>query len=215
MMAYVDLSDELGEKLKNVLEEAGWFVSSEDEANLVFSKEPHPYKPTVIVGECGANIPDNVIDIIPLDFDEKVLKIRLKLYSVYLQSGDFETVLDEEFMKSRRYTLPLSVVIFRVLEKESSSMRKLVSVLNVRSRKSDKSFRISEDEIVVVLPGTDREGAEVFVKRVVRKYTKEYVRENVFKKPDFVYGIGSIQDWMISAEDLLSSAEFDLLQKLR
>ncbi len=215
MIVYIDLPKNLKKKFEQAFEYSGWFISTPEEANLIVAKKPHPYKPSVVVGKCRLNPPDNVIDIIPEDIDQIALELRLRLYAVYLQTGDFESILEEEFMKSRRYTLPLSVVIFKVMENDPKSIRKILSVVNLHSRRSDKSFRISEDEIMAILPGTDREGAEIFVKRVTRRYTKEYIKENVLKKPDFVFGIGSLEEWMISAEDLLSSAEFDLLRKIR
>jgi len=204
------------EIIQDVFEKREWIVSQNDyDADLIVSKRPHTYKPTVIVGKLRVNIPENVIDIIRSKPDSISLELRIKLYESYLQNNNFEAYLKEEFLKSKRYTLPLSLIIIKVYEDDPKLVRKLFYMISIVSRFTDKAYRISEDEVAIVLPGTDREGAEIFVSRLSRKAIKEYLKEKVLKKPDFIYGIGCVEDWMKSEEDLLSSSEYDLLSKLR
>ncbi len=204
------------EVIQDAFEKREWIISqNEFDADLIVSKKPHTYKPTVIVGRLRVNIPENVVDIIKTKPDPTSLSLRIKLYESYLQNNNFEAYLKEEFLKSKRYTLPLSLVIIKVYENDPELIKKLYYIISLISRFTDKAYRISEDEVGVILPGTDRDGAEIFINRLSRKIIKEYLKEKVLKKPDFIYGIGSIEDWMKSEEDLISSCEYDLLNRLR
>jgi len=204
------------EIIQNAFERREWIISQNDyDADLIVARKPHTYKPTVVVGRLRVNIPDNVIDMISSKPNPVSLDLRIKLYESYLQSNNFESYLKEEFLKSKRYTLPLSLIIIKAYESDPEFIKKLCYMIPLISRLTDKAYRISEDEVAVVLPGTDREGAEVFIKRLSRKVIKKYLKERALRKPNFIYGIGSIEDWMKSEEDLISSSEYDLLSKLR
>ncbi len=203
-------------KIRKVFENNGWIiVENPEEADLVISEEAHLYKPTIVVGKVEEDLMENVIDVLSPKDCERYIKIRLKLYQAYLTTGGFEDYLEEEFSKAVRYTLPLSLVIFKITEKDNKTLEKLIVTAKRYSRISDKFFKLSDDEVVMVLPGTDEDGANVFVKRLIRRWHREYLKETITKKPSFIYGIASIEDWMLSAEDLLASAEYDLLKKIR
>ncbi|MCD6450172.1 MAG: hypothetical protein J7L34_06680 [Thermotogaceae bacterium] len=202
--------------IQDTFEKREWIVSQSDyDADLIVAKNPHNYKPTVIVGRLKGDFPVNVIDVIRSKPHPITLELRIRLYEAYLQSNNFEAYLKEEFLKSRRYTLPLSLVIIRIYENDPLLIKEFYYAFSTVSRSTDKAFRISEGEFAVVLPGTGREGAEIFIRRFSKKITKEYIKERVLKKPDFIYGIGTLEDWMKSEEDLISSSEYDLLSKLR
>jgi len=217
MTVYIDTT-RYSRKLKNILEKIGWIVTEEEnEADVVVSDSAHKFKPTIILGtpKCD-EIPDNVLDVIsPRDVNEKILRIKSKLYEMFLNIGNFEEFLEEEFAKAKRYTLPLSLVVIKVLDEDKNSIKKLLKTVRLYSRRSDKIFRLSEDELAIVLLGTDLEGTKVFLKRLSKRWTREYMKDSILKKPDFIYGISTTEEWMKSAEDLLSSAEFDLMGKIR
>ena len=216
MIIHVDLPQRTKKKFERLLKKLSIPVSSEEEAAVIFSTKPHTYKPTVIVGKLEEDeLPENVIDIIDTKVDEKTLKLKLRLYETYIQVGGFNEVLEEEFMKSKRNTMPLSVVVFKIIDRDMDAVRLIVSSLNASSRKSDKTFNLGEGEIVIVLPGTDKNGAKVFVKRLERRFIRKYLKEKVLKKPEYVYGISTVEDWMITGEDLVSAAEYEVLRKLR
>lgn len=215
MIVHVDLPPRQKRRFEKMLMDLLVPVSSAEVASLIFSKTPHPYKPTVIVGKVEGEIPDNVIDVISPGIDKEILKLKLRLYEVFIQSGDYMEILDEEFSKAKRNTMPLSVVLFKVLDEDVDAIRILLASANASSRKSDKIFNLGEGEILAILPGTDKEGAETFARRLSRRFVRNYTREKVTKKPSCVYGIAEIEDWMVLGEDLLSSAEYDLIGKLR
>ena len=215
MIVHIDLPQRTRKRFERLLKKLSIPVSSEEEAAMVFSDRPHSYKPTVIVGKYDGDVPENVIDVIDSKIDEKTLKLKVRLYEVYLQVGGFSEVLEEEFMKAKRNTMPLSLVVFKVIDRDMDAVRMLIASLNASSRKSDKVFNLGEGEIVIILPGTDKNGARVFVKRLERRFIRKYLKEKVLKKPDYVYGISTVEDWMVTGEDLVSAAEYEALKKLR
>ncbi len=215
MIVHVDLPQRTKRKFERLLKNLSIPVSSEEEAALIFSDKPHTYKPTVIVGKLEDDVPENVIDVIDSRIDEKIMKLKVRLYEMYLQVGGFSEVLEEEFMKAKRNTMPLSLVVFKVMDGDMDAVRMLITSLNASSRKSDKAFNLGEGEIVIILPGTDKNGARVFVKRLERRFIRKYLKEKVLKKPDYVYGISSMEDWMVTGEDLVSAAEYEALKKIR
>ncbi len=215
MIVHLDLGPKLKKRFEAMLKELSVPVSSEEEAVLVFSKKPHPYKPTVIIGKVEDGITDNVIDILETNVNLEKLRLKMKLYEAFLQSGDYSEVLDDEFVKARRNTMPLSVVLFKILDDDIDALKALLSSLSISSRRSDKAFNLGEGEILVILPGTDKDGAEVFVRRLERRFVRRYIREKVLKKPSYTYAVAELEDWMITGEDLLSSAEYELLKKIR
>ncbi len=217
MIVHVDLSPRYKKKFEKLLESLMIPVSSEDEAVLVFSNRPHVYKPTVLVGKLQneGEIGDNIIDVIDPRIDKKTLQLKVRLYEIFLQTGGFYEALEEEFLKAKRNTMPLSIVIFRILDKDIDAVRTLLTSLNISSRKSDKTFNLGEGEVVIILPGTDKSGAEVFAKRLERRFVRKYLKEKILKKPEYVHGIAELEDWMITGEDLISAAEYETLRKIR
>ena len=215
MIVHVDLPPRQKKRFEKMLKNLLVPVSSAEVASLIFSSSPHPYKPTVIVGNPEGEMPDNVVDVINSRVNKEILKLKLRLYEIFIQSGDYMEILDEEFSKAKRNTMPLSVVIFKILDGDVDAVRILLFSANASSRKSDKIFNLGEGEILAILPGTDKEGAETFARRLSRRFIRSYTREKVTKKPTCVYGIAEIEDWMVLGEDLLSSAEYDLIKKLR
>jgi hypothetical protein len=215
MIVHLNLPIRQKRRFEKLLRELLVPTSSEEEADLVFSNVPHPFKYTVIVGKLEDNVKDTVIDVINPGIDKDVLKLKLKLYEVYTQTGDYMEIVDEEFSKARRNTMPLSVVIFKVMDEDLEAIRSLIVSMSLFSRRSDKFFNLGEGEILVLLPGTDKEGAELFVRRLNRRFVREYLKKRIVKKPSYAYGIAEMENWMVLGEDLLSAAEYDLLKKLR
>ncbi len=215
MRYHVDLDGRVGKRLERTLEKLGWVRAPRNRCDVIFSKKPDPMVPTVLVTREDPEITDTVIDVIRGNEPEDVLKLKLRLYETFLNIGDYMDYLEEEFIKSKRYSLPLSVVLFRVLDEREDSFTCLMGALKEYARQTDKVFRIGDFDVLVVLNGTDIEGADVFVKRIAKRYVRDFLKKNVLKEPDFVYGVAEAEDWMVSAEDLISSAEYDLLSKMR
>ncbi len=208
----VDLKGEVAKRIRDSLERAGWIHSDSGWVDVIVSHEPHPLVPTILVGN-DEDVYENVLDVLRGDESPETMKLRVKLYESYLKSGDYEIMLEEEFTRSKRYSIPLSLAVFRLMDTDTDALRCLMKVIREHARKSDKMFRVSDEDVVVVLIGTDIEGAEVFMRRIRRRYSREYLKKSVLKEPDFLWGIATLEDWMISSEDLLASLEFDLLRR--
>ncbi len=129
----------------------------------------------------------------------------------------FEEVAQREMYSSRRYGGPLSLIYldldnFKRINDERGHaagdqlLRSVASALGTSLRPSDLVARIGGDEFVVLLPHTDRDGAETVVSRV----RSELVPVGV----DFSVGIiqldhavGSIDDLVGKADELMYEAK--------
>ena len=213
MIFRVIVEGEIGERLKDVFQRAGWIHSDSGDVDLVISRKPDPLVRTVLID--GGDITDNVIDVLRGDETPEELILKAKLYEAYLNSGDIESLLEEEFVRSKRYSIPLSVVIFRILDSDTDVMRCLFKSIRDYGRISDKVYRVSDSDVLVVLVGTDESGIDVFVRRIKRRFKREYLKLKVLKIPDVYYAKATLEDWMLSGEDLLASAEYDLVKNSR
>jgi diguanylate cyclase (GGDEF)-like protein len=87
-----------------------------------------------------------------------------------------ERRLNEEFGMSKRYNLPLSLLMMDVdhfknindtygHQAGDIALKKLTAIINELTRETDFISRYGGDEIVIVLPNTSTSGASVFAKR--------------------------------------------------
>ncbi|MEK6775914.1 MAG: diguanylate cyclase [bacterium] len=130
--------------------------------------------------------------------------------------------LDEEFTRSERYNNPLSTIMLDVDGfKEINDtlghrtgdriLKELAVVLKSKIRKSDIVARYGGDEFVILLPQTDRQGAEMEANRVARSimsYQFESLPESGIKVS---YGISTYpNEHILKADDLVTIADRSL-----
>ncbi|MDF1564211.1 MAG: response regulator [Deltaproteobacteria bacterium] len=123
--------------------------------------------------------------------------------------------LDHEMTRARRYGRPLSAVLCSVesyhearekLGKDASDavLREAVKQMRETIRTVDRIFRLDEAEFVLLLPETDRAGAELVSRRLGDAFAEVTMAEGGIHA---VFGVAAFPDEDIrGGEDLLRSA---------
>lgn len=131
--------------------------------------------------------------------------------------------LDEEFIRAERYHIPISTIMLDVDNfKEINDtlghrvgdhvLKELAVLLKSRIRKSDIVARYGGDEFIILLPQSDREGAETEVNRILRSLS-DYNFESMpgSTKLSISYGISTYPDSeILKADDLVAVADREL-----
>lgn len=162
--------------------------------------------------------------------NEKVLQKLLKktrdlsitdgLTSLYNQSHFFK-LLDTELNKSRRYSLPFSLILFDVDYfknyndnnghiRGSKALKKIGGLMKTVFRSSDALAKYGGDEFVIILPNTDKVGAFLAADRL-----RETIGNEPFvgaeKQPTgtltLSLGIAGYPDHGSTAEEILDKAD--------
>lgn len=130
--------------------------------------------------------------------------------------------LDEEFNRSERYNTPLSTIMMDVNNfKEINDsyghrtgdrvLKELAIVLKSIIRKSDIVARYGGDEFIILLPQTNRQGAEIEARRV-----DQSISEHIFESTSAIrllisYGISTYPNKeILKADDLVTLADREL-----
>lgn len=130
--------------------------------------------------------------------------------------------LDEEFNRSERYNTPLSAIMMDVNNfKEINDsyghrtgdrvLKELAIVLKSIIRKSDIVARYGGDEFIILLPQTNRQGAEIEARRV-----DQSISEHIFESTSAIrllisYGISTYPNKeILKADDLVTLADREL-----
>jgi len=200
--------------LKRAFEEAGFVpVRRKENAFVVVSEKPDIIRDTVLVSnDAPKELPSNVIDVLNPDISYELLvrRARLILSYLYRPRGIFDE-LEDEFMKAKRYSFPLSIVIILSFESRED-VEDVFGLLRRISRATDTMGFLGNNEILVILPGTDKKGAQIYVRRLKKRLIRF---GNWTKIPNMMFGIAEVEDWMESAEDLIAAAEFSLVSRKR
>jgi diguanylate cyclase (GGDEF)-like protein len=138
----------------------------------------------------------------------------------------FRAKLDDEISRSRRLSMPLSMMIIDIdqfgrLNKEIGIMnadtilRMIAVLLKKTTRANDILARIGPDELVLLMPHTGHEGAAIKAERIRRiiEATRFPVLEGQANKTITVgIGVSEYPSFCNDAEGLLKSADEALLQ---
>ena len=199
-------------ELKRAFEEAGFvLVRRKENAFVIVSEKPDIMKDTVLLrSNMPENIPTNVIDVLDPEapYDLLVRKARLILSYLYRPRGIFDE-LEDEFMKAKRYDFPLSIVVILSFESRED-MEDVFGLLKRISRATDTMGFLGNNEILVILPGTDKRGAQIYVGRLRKRLIRF---GNWTRIPNMMFGIAEVEDWMESAEDMIAAAEYSLVSR--
>jgi len=199
-------------ELKRAFEEAGFvLVRRKENAFVIVSEKPDIMKDTVLLrSNMPENIPTNVIDVLDPEapYDILVRRARLILSYLYRPRG-ISDELEDEFMKAKRYDFPLSIVVILSFESRED-MEDVFGLLKRISRATDTMGFLGNNEILVILPGTDKRGAQIYVGRLRKRLIRF---GNWTRIPNMMFGIAEVEDWMESAEDLIAAAEYSLVSR--
>jgi len=206
MKVKIDLEDEtLRERLVKIVQEVGFLIN--ETADLIITDRPEGggKQKVLIARSLPEDIPEDVLDVIDPDLPDFLLRRRFEMIKTYLKfPRGVLGYLEEEFEKARRYDFPLSV-IYLFFEDEKTAERVYESIREVL-RSSDRIDFVRKNELMIVLPGTTKEGAERLLKRLKRKL----LRLDWTKQTFFEYGMTQVEDWMETVEDLLASLEISM-----
>ena len=199
-------------ELKRAFEEAGFvLVRRKENAFVIVSEKPDIMKDTVLLlSNTPKDIPTNVIDVLDPEapYGLLVRKARLILSYLYRPRGIFDE-LEDEFMKAKRYDFPLSIVVILSFESRED-MEDVFGLLKRISRATDTMGFLGNNEILVILPGTDKRGAQIYVGRLRKRLIRF---GNWTRIPNMMFSIAEVEDWMESAEDLIAAAEYSLVSR--
>lgn len=130
--------------------------------------------------------------------------------------------LDEEFNRAERYSIPLSAIMMDVDSFKGINdtlghrigdriLKELAVVLKSKIRKSDIVARYGGDEFIILLPQTDRQGAEMEAHRVVRSIMDYQFESLPDSKIKVSYGISTYpNEQILKADDLVTIADRSL-----
>ena len=200
------------DELKRAFEEAGFMpVKRKENAFVIVSEKPDVMRDTVLLlSNTPKDIPANVIDVLDpkAPYDILVRRARLILSYLYRPRGIFDE-LEDEFMKAKRYDFPLSIVVILSFE-SGENVEDVFGLLKRISRTTDVMGFLGNNEILVILPGTDKRGAQIYVARLRKRLIRF---GNWTRIPNMIFGIAEVEDWMESAEDLIAAAEYSLVSR--
>ena len=83
--------------------------------------------------------------------------------------GLFLSHLDIEIAKSERYSYPFSVIIVEIADFKKSNVALIQSVIETDYRATDIVSMFDKKTYVILLNGTNEDGAKNYLKRLIRK----------------------------------------------
>jgi hypothetical protein len=206
MKVKIDLEDEkLRERITSIVQEVG-FLTNESADVIITDDLKEQGRWVILVSKnVPEKIPEGVLDVIDPRLPDFLLRKKFEMVKVYLKfPSGILSYLEDEFEKSKRYGFPLSVIY--LFFEDDGTARRVYEILRELLRSSDRFDFLKRNEIMIVLPGTSKEGAERLLKRLKRKF----LRLDWTKQPILEYGIAQVEDWMETLEDLLASLESSL-----
>jgi PleD family two-component response regulator len=89
----------------------------------------------------------------------------MKIYD----EGMFLSHLDIEIAKSERYSYPFSVIMVEIVDFKKSNVTLIQSIIETDYRASDIVSMFDKKTYVILLNGTDEDGAKNYLKRLIKK----------------------------------------------
>ncbi|MFH2059020.1 MAG: sensor domain-containing diguanylate cyclase [Pseudomonadota bacterium] len=142
-----------------------------------------------------------------------------------LNRGVMEKILEREFLRSKRYHIDLTTIFLDLDDFKSINdtyghdngdlaLCHTADCLNRLKRDSDIVARFAGDEFVVILPSTNKEQAETYIKRVKQELAnKPLFANNTTFNVKLSYGLSSVfEKGMGSSAILLKAADKRLYQ---
>jgi hypothetical protein len=77
----------------------------------------------------------------------------------------FMFLLEDEMRRAKRYGTAFSLIMLRLGPGDGARTEKLVLHMAASLRNSDKIGRYSEERLLILLPATDRAGADIWLQR--------------------------------------------------
>jgi len=81
----------------------------------------------------------------------------------------FQFLLEDEMRRAKRYGTSFSLIMLHLATDNEEQIEKLVSHLAAGLRNSDKIGRYNENRLMILLPATDRAGADLWLKRFLAR----------------------------------------------
>jgi diguanylate cyclase (GGDEF)-like protein len=131
----------------------------------------------------------------------------------------FYTRLEQEFNRSERYETPISVIMIDVNNFKQINddyghrigdliLKELAYILNTAIRKSDIAARYGGDEFALILPQTDRKGAQCEAQRIERAVELHPFEMLEGTRVEVSYGISCFPDAQVKhPEDMVRIAD--------
>ncbi|ABQ46473.1 putative diguanylate cyclase [Thermotoga petrophila RKU-1] len=206
MKVKIDLEDEkLRERIVKIVQEVGFLINESSDVIITDNLKEQDRWMILVSENVPENIPEGVLDVIDPRLPDFLLRKKFEMVKVYLKfPSGILSYLEDEFEKSKRYGFPLSVIY--LFFEDDGTARRVYEILRELLRSSDRFDFLKRNEIMIVLPGTSKEGAERLLKRLKRKF----LRLDWTKQPMLEYGVAQVEDWMETVEDLLASLESSL-----
>jgi len=162
-----------------------------------------------------------LLDLLLLYEENRLLSITDGLTKVY-NHRHFHEVLENEWLRSQRYKIPLSLLMIDVDHfKKVNDMyghqlgdmvlAGIARVLMVNTRELDTVARYGGEEFAVILPQTDVEKAKIVGEKLREKVKEQHFHEQL--KPGEItisVGIAAASSEMKTMKDLITTADYAL-----
>jgi len=159
-----------------------------------------------------------LLDLLLLYEENRLLSITDGLTKVY-NHRHFHEVLENEWLRSQRYKVPLSLLMIDVDHFKSINdlyghqlgdivLAGIARVLVVNTRELDTVARYGGEEFAVILPQTDIEKARIVGEKLRKKVEEQHFHEQL--KPKVItisVGISAASSEMRTMKDLITTAD--------
>ncbi|MGH2402198.1 MAG: EAL domain-containing protein [Candidatus Limnocylindria bacterium] len=130
----------------------------------------------------------------------------------------FHEELDRQVSASRRYEVPLALLLIDLDEFKSVNdgrghaggdrvLRSFGQLLNLSLRRADRAFRVGGDEFAVLLPHTDLAGARIVARRLLGQALQPTLRVEGFDPISFSGGMSAVPELALAPAQLYSQAD--------
>jgi len=200
------------ELIKVAVEDTGIGIAKEDTPRLFKDFNPLDTKMTrscTGVG-LGLAVSRNIIQLhggeIWVESEKDIGSKFIFTLPVYKKDEEFNFLLDEAIRRARDNDLKLTLIIFEIKNPKDANEKVLMElekqIQSAVRGPEDKVVRFSNGDLIAVMAGTDKEGAEKILRRLKKKI-----------KIPLHFGIGIYPDRTNVREELVKTAQEDLKSK--